>query len=84
MIFQPEGGLYPVDPVLKAVENITELVPDIGPEQRPEQEHVEEHKGHEARVQADRDVSDGVIEEGEQRATGHLVDSPGLDQDWIK
>ena len=84
MIFQPEGGLYPVDPVLKAVENITELVPDIGPEQGPEQEHVEEHQRHQAGVQADRDVRDGVVEEGEEGAAGHLVDGPGFDQYRIK
>ena len=84
MIFQSEGRLDPVNPVLEAVENVAELVPDIGPQEGPEQEHVEEHEGHEARVQADRDVCDGVVKEGEQRAAGHLVDSPGLDQDWIK
>ena len=83
MIFQSEGRLDPVNPVLEAVENVAELVSDIGPQEGPEQEHVEEHEGHEARVQADRDVRDGVVKEGEQRAAGHLVDSPGLDQDWI-
>ena len=84
MIFQPKGGLYPVNPVLEAVENVTELVSDICPQEGAEQEHVEEHERHEARVQADRDVRDGVVKEGEEGAAGHLVDCPGFDKDRVK
>ena len=84
MIFQPKGGLYPVNPVLEAVENIAELVTNICPQEGAEQEHVEEHERHEARVQADRDVGDGVVEEGEEGAAGHLVHCPGLDKDRVK
>ena len=84
MIFQSEGGLYPVNPVLETMEDVAELVTHIGPQEGTEQKHVEQHERHEARVEADGDLRDGVVKEGEEGAAGHLVDSPGLDQDRVQ
>ena len=82
MVFQAQCSFNPINSVLKAEEYIVELIRHISKQKRTKDENIQQNEGDQAGVEADGDVGEGIIEEGEQRSTSHFVDGPGLDQDW--
>ena len=84
VVLNAEDSLHCVNPVLEPGEDVAELVTHISEEEGTKDEHVEEDESHQTRVEADSDITETVVDEGEEWSAGDLVDSPGLNQDWIQ